>query len=921
MKKILLFAMVGALLSGCANDEFNDNDAVKTGSEEISFSMKTPNITRGTSDDAAKLGNKFIVYGWKATSPVQVVFDNYSINWTEANKGTTKTNTVGWEYVGYYNEPISESEEAVKQDVKYWDYSAPKYDFLAWRILDGSLATIESITEYADKAPERKEGTTENFYNAKMLKFLAPSSEDLGKVFISNQNTVVKNDYQKDVEMHFRNLGAKVRLGIYETVPGYSVKDVKFYQVENGTSSNTPALYVSADSKTDIPTSGSILVKYQASDNQAVAKTTATTSLKIFINGNGMSYNAAPENKEEATNFYVGRTSNTASYPSTGVDGGYTYAFPHDTLSLNLKVDYTLVAIDGKGETIKVKGATASVPAQYGQWKANYAYTYLFKISDKSNGTTGNPDDPSDPKGLYPITFDAVVVSDGETGTQETITSVDSLSITTYQSGKVVTENDEYNAGDIFFNVMENSTIKTLDKTKVFEVVYDGSASLTESLIEDYAKGNGVNLIEVATGETTSLTMSDGTTQTFAAKTCKYFNAKAGKKYAIAYNFGETDVTYKLVRVTGTDAGHSYTTYYAGSGQPEIQEPENVATFYVKDGTQPIYGAAKYIKITKGGSDVTSNFTIAELTDGKYTFTLKDEVFKAGTANGEYVVTYKDFGNSENKNKFTVNITYTLKYVDTDTKATVIANATTYTVSLTYGTSSALSGAKIINSIAGVSVADNNNGTYTISADASATKGDYTFTLAGKEVKVKVITYELASSYSTIVWRQGEAVPTGKFATLSSDDGTVKQISIKSSNTNIIKEGKTDDAGKFTFDIPSDCKGGTTTLSYANAKKDITVNKYELTVNNSTIIKSTGSSILTLKCNGSEINASSAKITVWKDNSGWVKQTTGFTLTTSGKYVKLSNVTLAAGSYQIRYTDTSISNDGPIGKLTITVNN
>ena len=61
-------------------------------------------------------------------------------------------------------------------------------------------------------------------------------------------------------------------------------------------------------------------------------------------------------------------------------------------------------------EIIKVYGATAQIPAESAAWKPGYAYTYIFKITKDTNGST----DPEHiyPEGLFPITFDAVVVDE-----------------------------------------------------------------------------------------------------------------------------------------------------------------------------------------------------------------------------------------------------------------------------------------------------------------------------------------------------------------------------------------------------------------------------------------------------------------------------------------------------------------------------
>lgn len=119
--------------------------------------------------------------------------------------------------------------------------------------------------------------------------------------------------------------------------------------------------------------------------------------------------------------------------------------------AITLRIDYKLTSVDGTNETINVKGATATVPAQYTEWKSGYAYTYIFKISQDTNGSTGGTS-----TGLTAISFDAVVVDDEANGLQETITTVSDNSFTTYgyKDNKVTTNGNEYvNGTDIYATV------------------------------------------------------------------------------------------------------------------------------------------------------------------------------------------------------------------------------------------------------------------------------------------------------------------------------------------------------------------------------------------------------------------------------------------------------------------------------------
>ena len=69
--------------------------------------------------------------------------------------------------------------------------------------------------------------------------------------------------------------------------------------------------------------------------------------------------------------------------------------------------------------------ATVHVPKDYCNWEANKHYTYIFRITKNSNGSTGTttpkPEDPEVPtvNALYPIVFDNCVVEDWATEDSE----------------------------------------------------------------------------------------------------------------------------------------------------------------------------------------------------------------------------------------------------------------------------------------------------------------------------------------------------------------------------------------------------------------------------------------------------------------------------------------------------------------------
>ena len=410
---------------------------------------------------------------------------------------------------------------AQSQTVKYWDYSTEQYDFIAW-----STGTCEAIAT-GDATPGKVKVTRIN--TGETLKtdgftLSAANAADLLQCYYTDINTVLKANYGNPVTLTFRNMAAKVRVAIYETVPGYSIKDVKFYSedAEDPTApddlgaTSTDATLFTTDGNA-LPQSGNVLVYYPRIGS--AYKTTApavdynkasitvtpgsSTATKQEFGALTAQYGGKDPNGSELNqNIYLGRTLPQATYAGDATKDFYTAVIPNTNgKPLTLRVDYTLVSIDGSAEEIKVYGAKAVVPATYTVWQPNYAYTYVFKISDNSNGWTSTVS--SDKQGLFPITFDAVVTNFIDANAEQaTITTVATPSITTYQQGHDPKAQDEYSksqtAGvsdavkDVYVQVMDNSgatpTLKAdlnvENKSLLFAVTTTGT-TISEATVMD----------------------------------------------------------------------------------------------------------------------------------------------------------------------------------------------------------------------------------------------------------------------------------------------------------------------------------------------------------------------------------------------------------------------------------------------------
>jgi len=506
-KKQLFLAATAILLASCTDTTYlGDQAAITNGSGVISFGSSSPAVTRAESygsEAAAKLEYKFRVFGVKTmgtgTSPTdQRVFATnatgvypYDVWFVNGSSNSTASNSSNWEYVGANGQTYGTTGHTVTltadQTIKYWDYSATAYNFQAWSDINAADSKVN--VSAIDKNTMTIKGTP----------------TQLANFWISDLQTGAPASFtSKVVQFTFRKAATKVRLGIYEIVPGYQVNNVKFYYTDDTEKSSTSNAILDGKFVGTSSSSETFNVTYDATTHRAVIEPSdATTSNKTFFDFGEFT---------TGTTAVLGETSTSPTWANSAVSDHYISVMPNTASgnidNMTLKIDYTLYN-SVSGESIEIKGATAIVPAAYMTWKPNYAYTYLFKITDDK---------------LNPITLDAVVIDDGE-GKQETITTVTNPSITTYQNGSDVTTKNEYNAGDIYV-VVGNGTVLTVGTdAKLYTATADAGypGGITEASVAN-AIANGKPVFDAGTklDANTSLDgyyTKDGTTYTACAAT------------------------------------------------------------------------------------------------------------------------------------------------------------------------------------------------------------------------------------------------------------------------------------------------------------------------------------------------------------------------------------------------------------------
>lgn len=622
MKKYLFIAASALALASCSSEDFvgTEGGNVDNGANKaINFAGETGKTTRAAdghkvgADAADLLGGQFYVLGTKGTLPdnsptTTKVFDNYQVKWGANTAGTTSDNTNDWKYEGLDFVGLNTTHtDGVKQTIKYWDYSQPQYDFIAYSVGKNTLVTDEK-----DLVKNKVLGKTivtpnaENKYTSYSLK--ATKIADLKECYYTDVTTVEKTNYGKPVQFTFKNLTARVRVAFYETVPGYSVKDLQFYSDDNTnrddlTSAESATLYTTGQDSY-VAKNGEIFITYPVV-GEKVKNTTGYNKAFVSVNS---------EDNDKDTKLALGgvnytaeklaTSAKTASMAGKEADSYYTAVLPTATNGkpLTLRMNYTLVSDDGSEETIKVYGAKAVIPASYTQWQPNYAYTYIFKISDNTNGATSK-DATTD--GLFPITFDAVVADrDNVDFNQETITTVSTPSVTSYAFDKeknvVITaynKGEEYPASDktdIYFSVAENGEAKTnLDQNGQLYSIDDNHNTATEAEVIDALQvvgssnatsttgRNGVILTKVDTEKPTDIPTEDGKTIKVTQNTVAKFTANATPTtYAYVYTKEKGNPTYILSAVI-IKAG---TTITAGKNE-YYKDPSGKEEYVIKEGT------------------------------------------------------------------------------------------------------------------------------------------------------------------------------------------------------------------------------------------------------------------------------------------------------------------------------------------------
>lgn len=275
--------------------------------------------------------------GGNGTAVIQKVMEGYLVDWNATDKA--------WEYIGKQNPALN-----LTQTIKYWDYSASSYRFMAYAYNDKTTkvtaSTDASLSTTVFKIPYAfsKDATS-------------TTTPYISELRASNNQSTGQNKYGEQVKLTFAPLIAKVRFkfkyadGQEPQITDISFKDSRWQKDATGKLQWTTA-------KEDItPIEGTIVISYPLSE-------TNTQVLKSWENTKAGLLELTIPYEEEKDAIHQ-----TETYQK------WYYMPPMDIANCK-QGSYTITA------NVNGNPVSATVGSEYTQWKAGCQYTYTFKISE-----------------------------------------------------------------------------------------------------------------------------------------------------------------------------------------------------------------------------------------------------------------------------------------------------------------------------------------------------------------------------------------------------------------------------------------------------------------------------------------------------------------------------------------------------------
>lgn len=287
----------------------------------------------------------FRVWGYKTTdaekNTSQLVMDGYNVQHydTEGNKG--------WEYVGVENSSLGAA-----QTIKYWDYSATSYRFFGYSPMDADVTKKASSDNIQFSLPFSYSPD----YDGTALPYLS-------ELWLS-ANGHDEPPYGQTVTMAFKPVIAKVRFRFSypENTKRIKIENITFQDIRYKDDASTALTPVKGTVDITTPLTGSsdrLLTWTPAAEN-------ATGHIVLTV---------PYEEADDAIHIL----------DDASLYGKWYYVPPLAEMTGDGAFRQAAYIINA---TIDGNHSSATISAEYMQWKAGYQYTYIFKITEAGTDIT-----------------------------------------------------------------------------------------------------------------------------------------------------------------------------------------------------------------------------------------------------------------------------------------------------------------------------------------------------------------------------------------------------------------------------------------------------------------------------------------------------------------------------------------------------
>ena len=336
--------LAAVMLVSCSSDGGGTDETPQAISFHSDYSTTQVSNSRAGGEGLEKYMQSFHLYGYKTVGgALQQVMDNYTLNWLDGTAGTTSSNSDGWEYVGQGTGP---------QTIKYWDHSASEYRFVAYKPQPASTSAYPyTQTVSVDEANKKITLTMTGLQYMTLQWDTESSTEAVAEYSLADGTEVSEKELPFFARLWCKAPQTTAPVQLVFTRPLAHVRALVLRSETTDPVKITDVSFRPADATAKLPTREDFTVTYPLDGTEE-----SWTSTASDYTLDGMSF---PDG---------------ANLPASGTQ----YA---------LVPEYIMIPNSGNGDfvfsaTYGFETHTASVPAQYMQWKPGVQYTYVFKITE-----------------------------------------------------------------------------------------------------------------------------------------------------------------------------------------------------------------------------------------------------------------------------------------------------------------------------------------------------------------------------------------------------------------------------------------------------------------------------------------------------------------------------------------------------------